>query len=173
MQIARPYQEVPAANRNSCRQTSRASGHLRPENISSLSSEFNSSYHRLKFLFVFEKKKENNIFEVIITIIQLMSPDYIHDHHRTAHTFFFPFLPSSKLKKKQREKKTSCEMLPLYGTALEHQHLLPINPLVSAWVCQAPSLDSESHQKRPVPLSELQNWSKKKKKRNSKHISRY
>ena len=57
MQIARPYQEVPAANRNSCRQTSRASGHLRPENSSSLSSEFNSSYHRLKFLFVFEKKE--------------------------------------------------------------------------------------------------------------------
>ena len=48
-----------AANRNSCRQTSRASGRLRLMSISSLSSEFNSSDIASSFLFVFEKKREN------------------------------------------------------------------------------------------------------------------
>ena len=57
MQITRPNQEVPGANRNFWRQTSRASRCLRIRSISSLSSEFNSSDHLLKFFVCFWKKK--------------------------------------------------------------------------------------------------------------------
>ena len=49
-----------------------------------------NSIHQIiawNFLFVFQRKRENNIFQVIITIIQPMSPDYVHDHHHRLSSF--------------------------------------------------------------------------------------
>jgi len=54
------------------------SGASRPSRLNSIHQIISSN-----FLFVFERKRENNIFEVVITVIQPMSPDYVHDHHRT------------------------------------------------------------------------------------------